>query len=248
MNELSKIAALALSLALLPGTAGRADDAVSTDEDECSQKDRAYAAMRACSRLLSSADIDPAKKVSVYEKRARAALVLFYFDEAADDFSHVLAANPDNISALSGRGEALSEDGQYSKAADDWAHVAALNPADLAALLQLGKNHHAAANYEKAIAAYEAALKVDKDSTPALVGLARALDMANQTQRADEKIADALKINPQNATVLLARGEMAERRGDTALAVESYKLSIKANGMQIKPRQALQRLGVETPP
>lgn len=242
-----RIASISLAGGLLVAAA-HAGDAGVTDEQACSQLDRAYLAMQACSRLLAAPDLEQAKKVRLYEQRARASLILFYFAEAAEDFSAVLAAEPDNATILAGRGEAFSEDGQYSKAAEDWSRLAALRPDDVAARLQLGKNLHAAGSYDKAAVAYEEAVKLDAKNSPALIGLARAYDMAGKLDKSDEKMAEALKINQENSSALLVRGEIAERRGNTALAIESYKLSLKANGMQIRPRQALQRLGIETPP
>jgi tetratricopeptide (TPR) repeat protein len=236
---------LLAAISLLPA---RADDAKTGDDGECFQKERAYDSMVACSRLLKAPDLTPERKVRIIEQRARDSLVLFYFAEAADDFGQVLKSEPENAAAFAGRAEALSEDGQFSKAAEDWERVAALKPGELSAFLQWGKNLHAAASYQKAVAAFEAASKLDKSSIPALIGLARALDMADDAQKSDDAIAAALAINSDSAAIHLARAEIAERRGNIPLAIESYKLCLKANGMQIKPRKALQRLGVETPP
>ncbi len=178
--------ALCAALCALIATAAGGARAEENDESECFQEDRAYVAMNACSRLLMSGTLDAAKKVRIYERRGRAALVLFYFSEAAEDFTNVLAAEPDNTSILAARGEALSEDGLFSKAAEDWARVAALKPDSLAALLQLGKNLYAAGSYEQATGAYEKAIGIDAKNIPALVGLSRALDMSSQPQKSDE--------------------------------------------------------------
>ncbi len=121
-------------------------------------------------------------------------------------------------------------------------------PDDVAARVHLGKNLYAAGIFDKAAAAYQDAIKIDPKNAIALVGLARAYDMLDQRDKADESLAAALALNPQNTAALMARGEIAERRGDKQIAIESYMLSLKANGMQVKPRHALQRLGIETPP
>lgn len=224
-----------------------ASEAAANDERDCAQQDRAYVAMLACSRLLMSRDIDQAKRGRLLGLRGRAALILFDFVEAAEDFSEVLAFEPDNLAALVGRAEALSEHGAHAKAAEDWAHIARLKADDVAARMKLGLSLNAASAYEKAVAAFEDVLKLDASNPEAYVGLARALDMLDRRDKADESIAAALKINPSSNSALIAQAEIAERRGDTKLAIESYSQALKANGMQIKPRQALQRLGVETP-
>lgn len=218
------------------------------DRADCEQKDRAYVAFLACSRLLRAPDVTAAQKLRLTERRAQASLVLFYFSDAAEDFTFVLAAEPDNLDARRGRAEALSENSQFRESAEDWAFLAAKHPDDVAARVHLGKNLYSAGLYEKSVAAYQEAVAIDGKNAVALVGLARAFDMLEQRQKSDESMAAALKLNPQNPAALMARGEMAERRGDKQIAIESYMLSLKANGMQVKPRHALQRLGIETPP
>lgn len=244
------VAMAASSHADMPNYAATPPAAADPDQDrtDCDQKDHAYVAFLACTRLLRAPDMTADQKLRITKRRAQAALVLFYFSDAAEDFTYVLAAEPGNVEARQGRAQALSEDSQFMEAADDWGVLASKRPDDVAARVHQGKNLYAAGLYDKAAAAYQEAVAIDSNNAVALVGLARAFDMLQQRDKADESIAAALKLNPQNTAALMARGEMAERRGDKQLAIESYMLSLKANGMQIKPRQALQRLGIETPP
>lgn len=218
------------------------------DRKDCEQKDHAYVAFLACSRLLRTPDITAEQKLRITELRAQASLVLFYFTDAAEDFTYVLGVEPDNMEARRGRAQALSEESQFIESADDWAKLAAKRPDDAGVRVHQGKNLYAAGLFDQAAAAYQDAIKIDAKNAVALVGLARALDMLDQREKADASIAAALALNPQNTAALMARGEIAERRGDKKLAIESYMLSLKANGMQVKPRHALQRLGIETPP
>ena len=153
-NRQATIAALAVALFAVAPVSTRAGDASRTyanpegeaqvqrapDQQDCEQQDRAYVAMLACSRLLMSKDLDPAKRIAFIGLRGRAALILFDFAEAAADFTDVLNAEPDNLSALAGRAEALSQHGDHAKAAADWARIVALKPGDLAARMQLGAN------------------------------------------------------------------------------------------------------------
>lgn len=249
------IAALALILASPPAAfAGRTsyanEDAPAGEaaRADCDQKEHASVAFLACTRLLMAGQLDKAAKVRVSQRRGEAALVLFYFDEAVDDFTFVLEAEPENLEALSGRAEALEEADEYKRSADDWAVLAARRPDDISVRVHLGKCLYLAGLYQGAVAAYDEAVKLDARNAVALIGRARALDMLELREKADESIAAALKLNPANTAALMARGEMAERRGDKQVAIESYMASLKANGMQVKPRHALQRLGIETPP
>jgi tetratricopeptide (TPR) repeat protein len=235
---------LASVLLLMSGAPALAEE---TDEQDCAQQDRAYVSLLACSRLLMSQDLDPAKRIGITMSRARASLLLFDFGEAIEDFTEVLGAEPDNLIALAGRAQALTQRGANAKAAEDWARIATLKPGDVAANLQLGLAHNAAGAHDKAVAAFAEVVKADAASAEAHIGMAAAYEKLAQRDKADENIAAALKINPNNSSALITQAEIAEGRGDTQLAIDSYLAAVKSNGMLLKPRQALQRLGVETP-
>ncbi len=162
--------------------------------------------MLACSRLLMSKDIDAATKIRLFGLRGRAALVLFDFVEAAEDFSEVIKAEPDNLSARAGRAEALSQHGEHAKAAADWERIVALKPEDLAAHLQLGASLNAAAAYDKAVVAFDEAVKRDPNNPESHVGLARAYDGAGNAEKADQSLAAALKINAGSISALHRAG------------------------------------------
>lgn len=219
-----------------------------TDKQDCEQQDHAYVALLACSRLLKAQNLDAGQRTRIYERRGRASLILFDFGEAVQDFTEVLKAEPENIAILAGRAEALNEHGSHAAAAEDWARIVALKPGDVAARLKLGKSHYTAGAFDKAAAAYEGAAQLDGNNPEAHIGSAKAYEKLDKREMADASLAAALKINPSNASAFFVQGEIAEARGNNKQAIESYALSLKANGMQIKPRQALQRLGVETPP
>jgi Tfp pilus assembly protein PilF len=224
------------------------DEGSGTDQQDCEQQDRAYVALLACSRLLKAHNLDAAQRTRIFERRGRASLTLFDFGEAVQDFTEVLKAEPDNLPILAGRAEALNEHGEHGKAADDWARIVALKPSDIAARLKLGFSYLTAGASDKAAGAYEGAVKLDEKNPEAHIGLAKAYEKLSQRNKADDSLKAALKINPANSSALFVQGEIAEARGDNKQAIESYSLSLKFNGMQIKPRQALQRLGIETPP
>lgn len=233
--------ATACLAAVLCGQARAADLAA------CEQQDRAYAALQACSKLLMAPDLEPAQKIKVLEFRGRAALALFYFSDAIDDFSEVLTADPGNIAAVQGRAEALSETGAHAESAKDWAKIAAAKPEDAGARMKLGKNLIAAGLSGQAEAAFLEAIKLAPRSADAHVGAAIASDSLGKKEAADAHIASALAINEAYFPALMAKAEIAEKRGDTKLAIETYLLAVKSNGMQVQPRRALQRLGIETP-
>lgn len=221
------------------------------EEDDaklCEQQTQAHNAMRACTRLLMSDELDNAGRVRLLMLRANAWFVLWDMAAAADDFSDVLKIEPSNITALLGRAEAHRHTGQYEKAAADWGAIAGIKPNDLAAHVQHGQNLILAHKFEDARAAFVRALAIDAKSVESYAGLASALDQLGQKEEAAKNFAAALAINPNDAPTHIARAEAAERSGDRKLAIESYSAAVRLNGMQLRPRQALQRLGVETPP
>ncbi len=219
-----------------------------SDLQDCEQQDRAYVALLACSKLLKAQNLDTAQRTRIYERRGRASLTLFDFSEAVQDFTEVLKAEPENVAVLASRAEALNEHGDHGKAAGDWARIVSLKSDNMAAHLKLGFSHLTAGDAAKAAEAYEGAIKLDEKNPEAHIGLAKAYEKLKQPEKADLSLAAAIGINPSSSSAHFAQGEIAEARGDKKQAIESYSLSLKANGMQIKPRQALQRLGVETPP
>ncbi len=246
---LLQIASLPLSAA--DATYGQSDSIATTleaDQGDCDQRDRAYVALLACSRLLKATDLDAARRTRIFALRGRASLILFDFGEAVQDFTEVLKAEPNNLPILAARAEALNEHGSHAGAAEDWSRIITLKPGDMAARLKLGFSHYTAGAYDQAAEAYEGAVKLDGNNPEAHIGVAKAYEKLNQPGKTDASLASALKINPANSSALFVQGEIAEARGNNKQAIESYSLSLKANGMQIKPRQALQRLGVETPP
>lgn len=253
------IAALAICVGALWSTPPRADDVTygqpeagaeiaGSDLQDCEQQVRAYVALLACSKLLKTQNLDPTQRTRIFERRGRASLTLFDFGEAVQDFTEVLKSEPDNVAVLASRAEALNEHGQHGKAAGDWARIVSLKSDNLAAHLKLGYSQYTAGDAAKAAEAYEGALKLDDRNPEAHIGLAKAYEKLKQPEKADASLAAALKINPASSSAHFANGEIAEARGNKKQAIESYSLSLKANGMQIKPRQALQRLGVETLP
>lgn len=236
-----KIVSVATLVTALCGAA-RADDLA-----DCEQKDRAYVALQACSKLLMTPDLEPAQKLRVLQMRGHAALSLFYFSDAVEDYTEVLKADPGDVTAAEGRAEALNGIGAYADAAKDLAMVAAKKTDDAGTRIKLGKNLNAAGLFSEAESAYLDAIKLVPASAEAHVGLAIASDSLGKADVADKHIAEALNIDASYFPALMAKAEIAEKRGDAKLAIETYLLAVKANGMQVQPRRALQRLGVETP-
>lgn len=222
--------------------AGQADD-----RPLCAQQEPAHEAFQACTRLLLAGNFEPGERVRVVELRGRAALNLFDFSGAVEDFSDVLQREPENTGALILRAKAFSYQNEHAEAAEDLQRAVALKPDDVAARVELGTQLNHAGQYDKAAEALGEAVKRDAKNQLAFTGLAKALDMIGDIARADDSIAAALALNPTSYPALMVKAEMAERRGNTAQAIETYLLAVKSNGMQVKPRRALQRLGIETP-
>ena len=215
--------------------------------EDCDQDHLASLAIRACTALINSGKSDGAARANLFVLRGKAWMSEQEPEEAAVDFTHALEIEPKNIEALERRARVLAQVEKHDKAAADWGQLIALKPDDALAYNNRAKNLLAAGQPDAAISDFTKALELSPKSVEAHVGLAGAYDAKKDRTKALEEFALALAIDPGNIAAHIAKAEAAERWGEPKLAIESYLAAVKYNGMLLKPRQALQRLGVETP-
>ena len=244
-SALSRLLAISILAILQNGAPAIADE---DDAKLCEQQAKAHAAVQACTRLLLTGNLDKAERMRVVMLRATAWFSLWDMGEAALDYSEILKMDPSNLVALIGRAEAYRHSGQYDKAAADFREILKVKPDDLTAHVGYGSNLLLAHKYEDSLAAFNRALEIDGRSVEGLTGAASAHGYLGNKEESQKNFQAALAIDPKHVPALIARAEAAELWGDRALAIDSYSAAIRLNGMQLKPRQALQRLGVETPP
>ncbi len=241
---------IALAADLLTAAPARAQyvkEAPAFNLSDCDQDHLATLALRACGAILNSPDLDEATRLRVHILRGKAWMSEQEAAEAIADFTSALRIDPKNLEALERRAKAYSFAGDHGQATADWSSIIALNPDNMiayhgraASMLAAGKNAEALDDFAKALA-------IDPKSVESHIGRAGAYVALNERDRAMAEYDAALAIDPGNARAHIERAEALEKWGDAKRAIESYLLAVKANGMLLKPRMALQRLGVETP-
>ena len=82
----------------------------------------------------------------------------------------------------------------------------------------------------------------------AYIGRASVYERLENRNQALSEFATALAINPGYIPAYWAKAQMAERWGDSKLAIESYTTLLNYNGVYWHARKALQRLGINHQP
>lgn len=240
--------AAALAVSAVPARAG---DVVPLEA--CTGAAGAADALRACSKLLDRTDLDAATRRQVLIRRAAAWLSEDEPKDAISDYTHSLDLVPGDIEALTGRARAETTAGEHAKAAEDWTLIIAKHAGNLplieAATLERAASYRAAGNADAALADYAKLLELNPKSIKAHIGRAAVHDLRGDRAKALEAFAQAMAIEPENTAPYIARAEAAERWGDTRMAIEDYSFVVRNNSRSAGPyRQALKRLGVDTPP
>jgi Tfp pilus assembly protein PilF len=222
------------------------------EPNDCEQEVEAARAVRACSQLLERSDLGDDVRSRLLIKRGFAWLDEDEPKEAVADFSRAIKIAPGDGKALMGRARAHTSAGDHKQAALDWSAIIEKNatPADLEAnYLARAASWLAAGDTQAALADYAKVLDLNPKSIKALIGRANVYVAGDDRTKALAEFSRAMAIDPGNTAPYIARAEAAERWGDNRMAIEDYKFVVKNNSRSAGPyRQALKRLGVDTPP
>ncbi|MGE0055853.1 MAG: tetratricopeptide repeat protein [Hyphomicrobium sp.] len=247
MSRAPELGAAAFILLVAIMTAG----AFAYERKDCEQENKATLALRACSQLLDIGDLDQATRARYYRRRGDAWLHEDEPKEAAADFSHALAIEPGNVTALKGRARANTLLGKHPAAVADWSAILAQledGAAKEQVYLARAESELAAGKPDAALADYAVILESNPTSVKAYIGRAKVYGSLNDRDRALEALDDALRIDSQSIAAYFARGQMAESWGDTRMAIDNYLTAWKLNPRGAwEARKGLRRLGVDFP-
>ena len=218
------------------------------DPKDCEAGETSASVIRACTTWLAIPNLDAATRGKIFYLRGTAWLKEQEPGVAVEDLTDAIKIDPKNADALKSRARAHTVLGEHVNAAEDWGLVIALQPADEEALLLRGASHLAANKTSEALGDYNKVSELNAKNIDAYIGRAKTFDRMNDREKTLKEFTAALAIDPNNLPIYIARAELADRWGETQLAVESYLTALRLNGMNLKARQALQRLGVYTPP
>ena len=216
--------------------------------DDCEKAEIAADAVRACTALLGKPGLDAAQRGQVLVFRGNGWLKEEEPAAAIDDFAAAIEINPKNIEAITGRALAHAILGEHEQAAKDWDIAIASAPSEESGYYHRGVSYVAAGKANEAIADFNKVTEINPKNIEAFIGRAKAYDKLNDHEKALQELAAGIAIDKDYLPIHIARAEIADRWGETKLAVDSYLTALRLNGMNLKARQALQRLGVFTPP
>ncbi len=214
---------------------------------ECEPDTPAYYAIRGCSALLGSPDTDPQTRIRIFTMRGYAWLKEEEPTAAISDFTRAIRLDTTNASAITGRARAHDQLKQYQEAAADWTRLINLNSKDPEPYRQRAYTYHLDGKFELAVADFTRVLELDKKHLDGRIGRALAYDAMDKLPEALDDFDKAIKVDARSPAVFQARAEMWDRRKENKKAIADYEASLRLNSINLKIRQALQRLGVSHP-
>jgi len=217
------------------------------EASECEPDTPAYQAIRGCSNLLGSPDTDPQMRIRIYTMRGYAWLKEEEPLAAVSDFSRAIQLDASNASAIKGRARAFEILKQYGDAIEDWTRLIAAKPSEPENYRERAYTYHLNGNYKLAVADFTTVLKLDENNIDSWIGRANAYDALDKIPEALADFEGAIKVDAKYPAVFTARAEMWDRRGENLKAIADYQESLRLNSINLKVRQALQRLGISHP-
>lgn len=220
---------------------------------DCAGAKTAVEAIRTCSQVLERSGLDADTRRRLLIRRGAAWLGEDEPDDAVADFTLALALAPTDVEALTGRARAHTKAGDHAMAAADWSGVIAQHAGTVeliaAAYHERAASLFAAGDSDGALADYAKILELDPKSITAHIGRGKVHAARGDRAKALDEFAIAMAIEPENTAPYIARAQVAERWGDTKMAIADYTFVVRNNSRSAGPyRQALKRLGVDTPP
>ena len=226
--------------------------AIALEAKDCEQEETNSLAIRACTELLGSPQLDDGARRRFLLRRGDAWLKEDEAAESAGDYALILLVNPSDVAALTGRARALTVLGKHEDALKDWPAIiaAASTREDLEqATFERGNSALAASDAPLALKDFAKVIELNSKSTRAHLGRAKAFAVLKDrdSERSEIDLAQAADVT--NPAPLYARAEAAERDGDVRTAIDNYMAGLRLNSRAGWPaRKALKRLGVDLPP
>ena len=147
-------------------------------------------------------------------------------DEAAGLYSQILAADPEDPSALHLLGLVHHQTGRHEEALAGISRALSLRPRYPAALMNLGNTYCALGRLEEAAASYRSAVLLQPGSADASLHLGNALHDLGRLEEASQWYRQALAINPQLAEAHRGLGHSLRELGHAAEAAASYRTAL----------------------
>ncbi len=146
-------------------------------------------------------------------------------------YEDILAENPDNVRALTGRAAALAWQEQYAEAQVTYEQALALEPNNVDARIGLAYAYAWDAQYSKAHTQFNRALDIDPTNPGARKGVGLAYMWGGNHELAIESFDIAASIDPDDAEIWEAAGHahLQQHNNRTAISFYDRALSLEPN-------------------
>lgn len=173
-------------------------------------------------------------------------------DAAVAQYMAILAADPENVTALSGLGFVSSRKRQWATAEGYWQRIidilegrpaAGQDRALEVAYFYMGDVKAEQKRWEEAIPYYKAALRIKRDASDTHYHLAVAYRETGSAVKYREELEIALAFDPRMPEANYDLGLLLLESGDEAAAAEHFRISADSAPAAEAPRDALVELG-----
>lgn len=180
-------------------------------------------------RLLGEVLEEDPRIVSAHVTRGNALFRLGDFAGALEAFEAALELNPEGNVALLNLGIAHRRVGDLETARADFEVLLSLDPSNTSALFNLGEMALEAGDPATARQHFEAAAEINDQLPEPLFGFGVAAFQLGQIDRAKAEFERVLAVASFFPEVHYYRGLIAESRGNSAAAAESYRAEVEQN-------------------
>lgn len=165
-------------------------------------------------------------------------------DAAIEDFTKILAIEPENADALGRRGDAFSMKGEYGKAIADYDKSLEIKSDDFFTFYGRARAYYKKGDYEKAVEDHTSELELQSRRATGLIGRGNAYI---KLERYDEAIDDFNRAIADSLTpaAYLSRGRAFEAKGDTVSAIGDMRYYLEKFPDDSAVRASLIKLGVK---
>ena len=140
------------------------------------------------------------------------------YPQVIDQYTHLLADEPDNPAYLRRRVGAYLADGRYEAAVQDYDHLAKVATPDADLYYNRGCANLAAGRLDAAVADFTSSIKLNETRSLAYNNRGTALARLGQFQKASEDFTNAIRLDPNDSLAYHNRALAYQKLGDTARA------------------------------
>ena len=154
-------------------------------------------------------------------QRAGAFMQLGLTEQAIEDYSSVLQADPENMDAIILRAQAYSIKGDYKKAHEEFSRAIAIEPQNMNAKMGLVLLYQEQEKYNEAMVLINLLIEEQPGSAPLYIARSNIEREQGQYELALMDIAKAIEIEPENANYYTLQSILYEKTGNTSAAEKS---------------------------